>query len=299
MFVWFLLSIGAAVSNSATQVIQKWAVVLSNYSKITITFIATITAALILFAISYFITGFPLLQSGFWEAVLITSILNFIAFPVMLKAYELGEFSSVYSMILMTPVFLLFTSFIFLGEIPSMIGAFGVLLTVIGLWVITQGNHEHLQVPSFAKGNLLGLLVAFLWSVSVNFDKLSAVYSDRFFAPAMASAMMAAGYAIYLLIKNRRLFVRNAVASENHHQDRFLFQGVVVLLCLGASMALGSVLHNSALLAGLASYTIAIKRMGVLFGVIWGWLFFKEKDIAKKLLGAAIAVAGVVAILFS
>ncbi len=297
MLGWFLLALGAAIANSWSQVIQKWAIFLSRYSKITIAFVSAATAALILFGVSYFIVGAPQIDGRFWAAVLVTGILNTLALPLMLKAYELGEFSSVYSMILMTPVFLLITSAIFLGETPSPVGIFGVLLTVLGLWVITRTNHEHAQVPNFTKGNLLGLAVAFIWSISVNFDKLASVYSDQFFAPAITMAIIAAGCAIYLFATHRTLILR--IPDSSAVNRRFIVPNIFILFLLGATMALGSILHNSALLAGFASYTIAIKRIGVLFGVFWGWLFFKEKNIFRKALGAAIAIAGVVAILFT
>lgn len=299
MIIWFLLALGSAISNSWTQVIQKWSVLVSRYSKLSISFVAIATSSLILFLVSYFLVGFPHLQPGFWTAVLITSIINFFTFPLMLKAYEVGEFSSVYSMILLTPVFLLFTSFLFLGEAPSVIGIVGVVLTILGLLMVTRSNHEHAAVPDFKKGNLLGITVALLWSVSVNFDKLAVLHSDQFFAPAIANLFISFGYFVYLLIKQRKLLVKIKLPENSNGNNRFVLSGMLLLFLLGLVMALSNVLHNSALLAGLASYTIAVKRMGVLFGVFWGWLFFKEKNIAKKILGAVIAISGVIAILFS
>ena len=217
----------------------------------------------------------------------------------MLKAYELGEFSSVYSMILLTPLFMLLTSFLFLGEIPSWAGIIGVILTVVGLWVISKKSN-HQPVPNYFKGNLLGMCVALLWSVSVNFDKLSAVYSDVYFAPAVSTAMMAIGYAVYLLIRHRRFLVKeNTLANHDIGQSSRLLPAWTIIILLGVTLTLGNIVHNAALLHGLASYTIAIKRIGILFGVLWGWLFFHERDIFKKLLGATVAVAGVIVILLS
>lgn len=297
MITWFLLALGSAIANSCTQAMQKSAVSLGRYSKISISFIALATASLILFAISFLIIGAPEIDGRFWSAVLVTGIINIATFPLMLKAYELGEFSSVYSMILMTPAFLLITSFIFLGETTSWIGVLGVLLTVVGLWVITRGSHEHVAVPNFTKGNILAVSVAFLWSISVNFDKLATIHSDAFFAPATITALMAVGYLFYLLIKHRTVLVKNENQLDKAQHSWGLDLGL--LLILGLAMAFSNVLHNAALLAGPASYTIAIKRLGILLGVFWGWLFFHEKDIAKKIVGAAIAIAGVVAILFA
>lgn len=299
MLLWFLLALGSAVTNSGVQATQKLAVSISRYSKLSIAWISAAAGSLILFSVSYFFVGLPEIDSRFWIAVLVTGVLNAIAFPIMLKAYELGEFSSVYSMILLTPVFLLFTSIIFLGEIPSLIGVAGVILTVAGLWVTTRINHKHVAVPNFATGNLLGVLVAFIWSITVNFDKLAALYSDRFFSAAAGLAIVSVGNIIFLMVKYRKLLLKTAPSENNQTSGGFLLPGIVIVLALGALMSFSNVVHNSALLAGSAPYTIAIKRMGVLFGIFWGWLFFHEKDIAKKIFGAAIAIGGVVMILFS
>src|SRR3989344_5632756 len=116
MTIWFFLALGSAIMNSWVQAVQKWAVSVSRYQKLTISLVASATASLLSFFISYFIIGFPAIDHRFWLAAGVTGILNTIAFPLMLKAYEIGEFSSVYSMVLLTPVFLLVTSFIFLTE---------------------------------------------------------------------------------------------------------------------------------------------------------------------------------------
>ncbi|MBI2024699.1 MAG: EamA family transporter [Candidatus Harrisonbacteria bacterium] len=299
MFIWLLLALGSALTNSWVQALSKTAVAVSRYSKITISFVAMACASLILISISYFLIGIPVLQEGFWFAVFATGILNTIAFPTLLRAYQLGEFSSVYSMILLTPVFMILTSFLILGETPSMIGIIGVLLTVSGLWFVFRVSHKHAQSPNFTMGNILGIIVAFIYSLSVNFDKLMILYSDRVFAPGMAIAIMAGGYAIYLLLKHGTLLVKITDQTMDNNAPRFKIPGVFILLALGVLMAGSNVLHVSALAVGLASYTIAVKRTGVLFGVFWGWLFFKEKNIGKKLVGVAIAIAGVVVILFS
>ncbi len=300
MLIWLLLALGSALANSWVQTMSKWAVSLTHYSKIAIAFIITGTSGLALFLLSYFVFGFPEIDDRFLGAVTVTAVLNLITFPVMLKAYEIGEFSSVYSMILLTPVFLLITAFIFLGETPSSLGIIGVILTAIGLGIVTRVNQRGVPVPNFTKGNWLGVSAALLWSVSVNFDKLATLYSDRFLAPAAANILMAIGYFIYLLVRHRSLLVTKKVSDEEANLKPMVLKmpKALFLVLTGLFLGVSSVLHNSALLAGPASYTIAIKRTGVLFGAFWGWLFFKERNLTRKLLGVAVAVVGVILILF-
>ncbi len=306
MFSWLFYSLGSAVTTSLTQVLSKQAILDRRYSNVAIKFVSALVASAILFLVAY-LYGFPNLDPRFWPAVIITGAINNVSALMYLRAYQVGEFSSVYSMSLMTPIFLLLTSFVLLGEKPTLLGAFGVFLTIIGLWVAFRKNTPQKNVQDFTKGNLLGLSVALLSSLSVNFDKAAALYSNRIFAPAATLAFMALSYGFYLLVRRQKFFVAKPPLDDSasslqvglERKAPWWFAGMPLLLVMGVLSAGGTVLYNSALLGGFASYTIAVKRVGVLLGVIWGWLFFKEKDLGKKLLGAAIAIAGVVAILWS
>ena len=102
---WLFLALGAGLADSLAKASQNWSVSFPRHSKIAITFCGNTVASIILFAISYFVLDFPEIKDGFWTAVLITGILNSITFPLLLRAYEIGEFSSDYSMILLTPFF--------------------------------------------------------------------------------------------------------------------------------------------------------------------------------------------------
>lgn len=43
----------------------------------------------------------------------------------------------------------------------------------------------------------------------------------------------------------------------------------------------------------LVVYTISIRRLSILFSTLYGGLFFKEKNIKERLLGAGIMISGV------
>lgn len=298
MFSWLFFSLGSAVTTSLTQVLSKEALLDRRYSNVAIKFVSTLLASVCLFAVAYF-SGLPQLDPRFWPAAIITGSINVVSALMYLRAYQVGEFSSVYSMSLMTPIFLLLTSFILLGERPTFWGSAGVFLTIVGLWVAFRKNQPDKTVTHYTKGNLLGLSVALLSSLSVNFDKAAAIYSNRIFAPAVTVGFMAISYGLYLLVNHKKFFAGNPPADGFQRRAPWWFAGFPLLLLLGLLSAGGTVFYNSALLGGFASYTIAVKRVGVLLGVFWGWLFFREKNIGRKLLGAAIAIGGVVLILWS
>lgn len=287
---------GAAVFNSWEQVTQKLALLKTSYKKTTIIFASTAATSAILFGLSFF-TGIPYTDKQFWMAALTTGLLNALAYPLMLKAYQVGEFSSVYSMILLTPVFLIGTSFFTLGEKPTMLGIIGIAITIAGVWLIMRHNHhDRKNIPNFTKGNILAILVAFIWSITSNFDKIAVLHSDRLFSSAVVFGIISGGQVVYLLTKGN-------ISSEKNKEQKALPAGFALgmffIIGLGAIMAVQSYMQNWAISIGPVTYTITLKRTGVLFGVLWGWLFFGEKMEYKKVLGVIIALGGVVAIIIS
>lgn len=297
MISWLLFSLGSAITQSWTQALSKFLADSPRYSKVKIGFISHAASSISAFAISYFFIGFPVLNPNFWFAVAITGFLNVAAFFLILHAYEIGEFSSVYSMILLTPVFLLITSIFFLKEIPTLAGVVGTILTVVGLWIISSKN-QHAAVSDFVKGNLLGIAVALIWSISVNFDKLVVLRSDAYFGPAAITGFIAMGFLICeagtAILGKTYLF---ATSVTKNMPMSFSIRIISVLILLGFLMTVSNIFFGLALLLGFASYTVAIKRTGLLFGIFWGWLFFHEKNVLKKFFGAIIAVLGIVLII--
>jgi uncharacterized membrane protein len=45
-----------------------------------------------------------------------------------------------------------------------------------------------------------------------------------------------------------------------------------------------------------AAYVIAIKRLSLLLSVLYGWLFFQEKNLGTRLFGAGIMALGAILI---
>jgi uncharacterized membrane protein len=63
---------------------------------------------------------------------------------------------------------------------------------------------------------------------------------------------------------------------------------------MGLMFAIAVSCQMQAVSMTLVVQAIAIKRTSVLMGVLWGALFFKEKGITERFLGASIMILGVV-----
>lgn len=67
-------------------------------------------------------------------------------------------------------------------------------------------------------------------------------------------------------------------------------------LFIGMLMAIMMTTHLKAVNLVEVSYMISVKRLSILFGVIYGVTIFKESNIKERLLGASIMVSGIIII---
>ncbi|HEY1404989.1 MAG TPA: hypothetical protein VF857_00125, partial [Spirochaetota bacterium] len=66
------------------------------------------------------------------------------------------------------------------------------------------------------------------------------------------------------------------------------------LIVVGGFSALSLIFYMSALRLTYVSYIISVKRMSIVFAIALGALFFREKDLLRRLAGGAITLAGII-----
>jgi uncharacterized membrane protein len=249
--------------------------------------------ALRLFALPFllpllFFTKEIVLGSGFWIALLTGGTLNLITTVLYMKAIKASDLSVTVPMVTFTPLFLLLTSPIIVGEFPPLKGILGILLIVFGSYLLhlkekPKGILAPFKAIITGKGPRLMLVVAFIWSVTSNIDKVGirnssvvlwAVAIHIFIIITMVPLVwLTSRYSIHQLVKQRNM-----------------------LIPLGFIDALKYFFQLAALQFTLVAYVISIKRTSAILCVIFGALIFKEKGIKERLTGSVIMVAGVLLI---
>ncbi len=227
----------------------------------------------------------------FWVAISITSIINSTATIFFNKSLAYGDISSVMPMLSFTPLFLLLTSPILIGEFPNIYGLIGIILIVSGSYLLNlkaanKGVFEPLKSLVKNKGTRYMLVVAFIWSISANFDKISINSSSLY---------------QHLIFINIIIFslLTILVASKKKFNKKNLIENKKPLIWISA-IAVGSfIFHMGALSLTLVAYVIALKRLSGLLSVFLGFYFFKESEIKSRLLGAVIMFAGVIFIVLA
>ncbi len=284
--VWFIFAIlGALLSATYYASIKR---LLRDINQYVLASGAFLSCFLILFLISI-IKGLPEIGPAFYTSVLITVTINIIGVILFYKALKITDLSLAMPMIAFIPLFLILTSFIFLKEAPTVFGAVGISLVVIGSYVLNLNKNKAHFLDPFKeilrnKGAFYILIIAFLFSISVNFDKLVVLNSDPIFGSSM----------IYLLLGLSFL----GISSIKNRDTKIIYKkNLLKFFLLGVILALVAITINIAYTMQIASYVISLKRLSILFSVFYGGLIFKEKHILKRGLAALIMLAGAILII--
>lgn len=251
------------------------------------------SAGVILLVIA-FLHGLPHLQPGFFLAVAATSALNVLATILMYHAIKTTDLSLTIPMLSFTPLFLIATAAILLGETPTPIGIGGIMLIVVGSYVLNMTeDNAHLLDPfkrMIKNRAILSMLgVAFIYSISASVDKIVIRTSDVFFGSAIVCLVIGLAFVLITLFKH------GWHATIKGNEQRNLRHTAAV----GGMIVIIIIAVNLAYTLQIVPYVIAIKRLNVLFSVILGGMLFKEKNMIKRGFGAIIMVLGMLVIILS
>ena len=239
------------------------------------------------------LTGLPPIQPSFWLAIVIGGSLNILAFTLYVRALKLADLSLTVPLVTLTPLFLLVTSPLLVQEWPTWADGIGVILLVVGSYVLnmnalnigtglSQSPFEPLFIMARNPGSRLMLCVAFIWSITSNFDKIGVVNSSPLLWAVALFGTIAGGMVPFV-------FFRKGRGGIVLLKDQWRLLGIT-----GAFNAIAITFQMVALTLAPVAQVIAVKRMSALLSVLFGHFFFGEKGLKERLLGAAIMVSGVV-----
>ena len=200
------------------------------------------------------------------------------------RAVQVSPLSLCMPFIAFTPVFLIPTGYLLLGELPSTVKLVGVALVVIGSLVMHRqlfaiGWAEPIKAILREPGSRYMLMVAFIFSLTNPLDARLVRMSDAFIQS------FAYGSSICLLF--------GALAWGGRRAPRQAMREVPLWIVLaGVLEAVANILQFSSHNYIAVVITISLKRAGIVLVVLLGWLVFREREITDKLIAATVMVAG-------
>ncbi len=223
-------------------------------------------------------------QGGLLWPLLVTVVLNiFIQFGYA-HALKIADLSLIAPIAAFQPIFVILTSFLFLGEVPSVGGVLGILVIVSGVYFL--GVREVAPSTIFTPlaklfsnpGTRLSFVIALIGAICMPFDKRATLLSSPIFC---------AGIKFFIcgilggLIRIRPLSAEVIRASE-----------LKLLILVALLLAAIEVLYCSAYYYELTAYVGALKRLYIVADLIVAWVVLKEVDAARRWPAALLMVAG-------
>ena len=221
----------------------------------------------------------------------ITSAINAVAVIIYIKAISEGDISEVMPMMSITPIILLLTSPLLLGEFPPFVGLLGILSIVLGSYILNIDlRNKDIFAPFKSlvrnKGTRYMLIVSAMWGFSANYDKIAINNSSILQHLIFMNLFIFISLTIYLLIKKKLRWSKIKPVKYN-------------LLAISTFTVGTYVFHMTALSMTFLAYVVAMKRMAGPISVVLGHYFLKEPNIRARLVGSLVMVGGVIMILLA
>ncbi len=286
--MWFLFA-GLNPFSEAFRNLSSKKASINGVDSLMISWVNNIIPILIFLPVLFFIELKFNLQ--FFLALSITGSINVAASILYMKAISKGDISVVVPMLSFTPLFLLITSPFLVGEFPKLWGIIGMSLIVVGSYLLNVNiKSKNLFAPLKSllqnKGTRYMLIVAVLWAISANFDKLSIQYSSVYQHILFVNIFVFLG--ITIVVSSMKRLNLSEIKKDKKN-----------LLIMSLFTTTTYIFQMTALSLTLVAYVISLKRVSGLISVFLGHFILGEPNLRERLLGAFLMFLGVVFIVLA
>jgi drug/metabolite transporter (DMT)-like permease len=234
---------------------------------------------------------------NFWFPLVITVILNVLFEIARFRAYSLSPLGKVAPFQALSPALSVFFAWLILGELPTLGGGLGIFLVVISIYLLNfsaKFNWKNIFSPFRSIWTDLGVRLAFLASLppalSIVFDKKAVIASDPIFFSLVAFFLIGlSSWLVDYLIQGRKEFKAEFRLRTLKGFFRTGFLHFVAVSCF-----------NVSLLLAIVPYVSALRRLTIIFEIIFGYLILKQKDDIKKrlLVGLGVVIGAIIIAFF-
>jgi uncharacterized membrane protein len=228
----------------------------------------------------------PRVDGVFVLAILACGVLNLIATLASTRALKLGDASLVTPLLTFNPAFTLLVGGITLGERPSALGVAGVVVILLGGYVL---NVQEVAagwwrpVAALVTEPAMGLAVgaSFIWGLTPVAEKIAIQHSQPTNPPLVAFGSTAL-MAIFLL----------PTVLRSYRSTRFIAMHQRGFLVAATIAGIAPIFGFSAIAVGFVGYVSAIFKLSTVLSVIWAILLLGERATTKRLVAAGLMVVG-------
>lgn len=291
-----ILSLATAGSTSAKDFVVKKSATTGKSSRLAIIasyFVFSLPVLIVIFAGAvFFWQHLPQLKPQFWLALAVNAPLLVLANYNYVKALELSEMSLSVPLLAFTPIGIMPIAAIWLNEKPTGMGLLGVVLIVVGSFLLNVKKGPTLAIIK-DKGAPYMLITAFIWSITSVMDKvgIKGCLAESAFYQAITWSVtktIAVSLTLIILLSIKKRFSLSS-----------LLRPKLYLTFAGFFYGIEQITQMWAVSVWDVAYVNAVKRVSIILSTIVGVLKFREKSGIKRILAAAIMVAGIIVISIS
>jgi drug/metabolite transporter (DMT)-like permease len=231
--------------------------------------------------------AWPAPPAAFWGWVALLMPLEILAMWLYMRAIRESPLSLTLPYLAFTPVFNILTGNLLLGEQVSLSGFAGIALVVCGAWLLNlKAAHKGTGWSIFApfraiaseRGSRLMLITSAIYSLTSVLGKAALLHvTPAYFGPFYFVAL---GGVTALVFGSRDIGTWRARHPLAH-------------LAIGGCMAVMVVTHFYAIEHIEVAYMIAVKRISLLFGMLYGAWLFHEQGLSRNLSAGTLMIFGV------
>lgn len=289
--MWFYEALLAALIYTLVIILNKKLV--KDFSPLFLVWVATLIS--IPFTVP-FMGGFkiPAISTAFLAGIFL-SVAAYVTTTVLrLKAFKLANLSQIFPLISISSIFtLIFAMFPPLLEKPTTLSVIGVLITVLGVYMLHMDLSKRNVLEPFVilfknKASLLVLVSAVISATTIIFDKIAI---DNTLPPEPIFTLQAENLLLVIIFLPVLLLNRDIQPKKIMLQYKWL-------LLMGVLLAASAIVGFFAISAANVGYISAIYKTEIIFVLLFSWIFFKDKPKKEIWLGTIIALFGVVLIKF-
>jgi len=286
--LWIIYSLFTAIFLATSDALTKR--VLASRNEYFVAW-ARLVFALPVFICSLIYVGIPPLDRTFWIAVVAALPLELAAMILYTRALKVSPISMTVPFLALTPLIIIFTSYLMLGERVSAGGALGIVLMAVGSYTLNihkMSNDllEPLRAIFREKGCVMMIAVACIYSITASLGKMAIEHSSPIFFGSFYFILLTVMYTpIAFKMNNGDISIKR--------------EDVIPLASIGVTFSIMITFHMTAMSMANVAYMISVKRTSLLFSIMFGYFLFKEEKIAEKMIGGIIMLAGFVFIVLS
>lgn len=229
------------------------------------------------------------LPGEFWLYISLLGVFDIFGNMFLVKSLSTIDLSVFGPLNSYKPIFAIIFSIILLGEIPTFWGSLGVVVIIGGSYFLNyKESGEAYSVMGFFKNR--GIIFRFL---AIGLTAIAAVFSKK--AILLSSPLITLMYwsvigwpVSVMLVMKLKLNWKSELEQIMKHKGNFGFLFLSFL-----ALQFFTLLAFEKIFVG---YSLALFQVSSLISVLFGVLFFKERNIKYRLLGALIMVIGVILI---